>query len=214
MVPIPGSVDLDEISSRLAEPEPKFEWTRNRILYVGTLLRIRHLEMLIDALKIVHETYPDAELHYLGKGEHPDDEKLLNDRAAELGVAAHVKLLGNQDFTYVCKYVQSSHVCLSPYYPSFVLNSTSPTKLLEYMAVGRPVVGNHHPEQREVIESCGCGDSVEWSAEAFASAIGRILGDDEYAERCAASGIDYIRKHRTHAIMGDVVYSAYQGLLD
>jgi len=53
-------------------------------------------------------------------------------------------------------YVQESDVCTSPFYPTPILQSASPTKLVEYL---RPAtrVANDHPEQRRVIEDSGAG---------------------------------------------------------
>ncbi|MEM7293151.1 MAG: glycosyltransferase family 4 protein, partial [Pseudomonadota bacterium] len=203
MVPVPGSVDIVEIQAFLNGKQPTVN--HNQILYVGTLMRLRHLEMLVEALALVRETVPDATLHFLGKGEHPADEELLKGAADRLGLTDSVVFLGNQPYEFVIKYVAASAVCLSPYYPSFVLNSTSPTKLLEYMAVGRPIVGNVHPEQKQVIADSDCGECVEWSAEAFAAAIVKLLQDTQTAEQRGAKGKAYIEENRTHKILSERV---------
>jgi hypothetical protein len=40
------------------------------------------------------------------------------------------------------------------------LNPASPTKLVEYMALGKAVVANDHPDQRMVLEQSGAGICV------------------------------------------------------
>ncbi|MEM7208539.1 MAG: glycosyltransferase [Pseudomonadota bacterium] len=212
MVPVPGSVDIEEIDTILSNLAPPSERNK-RVLYVGTLMRIRKLDMLIDAFSDVLSEHPDATLDFLGKGEHPKDEELLMSRIRTLGLDNSVRLLGNHSYEEVIKNVSNSAVCLSPYYPSFILNSTSPTKLLEYMAVGRPVVGNVHPEQSDVMKSCGCGECVEWDAEEFAAAIVRLLNDPDSAEAAGGKGRDYILEHRTHRTMGEKVEAVYLELL-
>ncbi len=41
-----------------------------------------------------------------------------------------------------------------------ILRAASPTKLVEYMAMGKAVVANDHPEQKRVIEESGAGYCV------------------------------------------------------
>ncbi len=213
MVAIPGSVDIDEIQLYLQKLENSAYPRNKQVLYVGTLMRIRRLDMLLDAFVLVLKEHPDAELCFLGKGEHVKDEEMLMQKAIENGIRDSVRFLGNQSFKTVIRHVSESAVCLSPYYPSFILNSTSPTKLLEYMVVARPVVGNMHPEQSEIIGESGCGECVEWDASAFAEAITNLLNDPKHAADCGIRGKRYVETHRTHKLLSDRVFDSYKQLL-
>jgi len=104
-------------------------------------------------------------------------------------------------------------VCLSPYYPSFALNSTSPTKLLEYMAMSRPVVANEHPEQSLVLAESGAGICVPWSEQAFAEAIEELLDDPELCRRMGANGHRWVKKNRSSRFLADVVEKRYKHLI-
>ncbi len=45
------------------------------------------------------------------------------------------------------------------------------TKLIEYMALGRPVIAYNHLEQSEIIEESGDEIYVEWIPEAYKNAF-------------------------------------------
>jgi glycosyltransferase involved in cell wall biosynthesis len=110
-------------------------------------------------------------------------------------------------------YAASAAVCMSPFYPTPVLNSASPTKLVEYLALGRPVVCNNHPEQSEIIKESGAGLCVNWGAQAFADAMVWMLEHPDEAETMAAKGPAWVAANRTYPIIAENVWRKYQELL-
>ena len=66
-----------------------------------------------------------------------------------MGVAASVIFTGQLPRQEALRYVQDADVCVSPFYPTAVLNSTSPTKLVEYMAMGKAVITTRTTESRK-----------------------------------------------------------------
>ena len=103
------------------------------------------------------------------------------------------------------KYVHKADVCVSPFYPTPILNSTSPTKLVEYMAMGKPVVANDHPEQSNIITESKCGLCVPYEESAFAQAIVDLLSDPKMAHQMGLNGRSYIEKFRTYSTIADHV---------
>ena len=86
-----------------------------------------------------------------------------------------------------------------------MLNPASPTKLVEYMALGKAVVANTHPEQRLLIEQSGCGYCVPWEESAFAEAILTLLAQPELARAMGERGRRYALEHRAYGRIADVV---------
>src|SRR5690606_3823091 len=152
---------------------------------------------------------PRVRLVLVGKGESPEDERAIRAEAQRLGLADRVTITGWMPIERAWGYIKLADVCLSPYSPTPILQSTSPTKLIEYMALGRPVVANDHPEQSEVIRDSGAGLCCAGDEAAFASAVLRILRDPDAAERMGAAGRRYVERKRTHAALADAVVSRY-----
>lgn len=185
----------------------------NSILYLGSLIRVRRLDVLIEALVIVRRTQPLAHLVFVGDGDEPADRQMLERAAEDLGVSEAVEFTGMVPMPEAQARTARAAVCVSPFYPTPILQSTSPTKICEYMALGRPVVANTHPEQSRILKDSGAGYCVEWSAEAFAQAIVKLLAEPEKAEEMGAAGRAYVREHRIYPVIAKQVAAQYGRLL-
>lgn len=210
MTPVPGSLNIDAVPFR---HNAVVDSRVSNILYVGTLIRNRHLDFLVRVFAEVLEQVPDARLQFVGKGSSAEDEYLLHDEIRKLNLDPEsVEFVGYVLAQDVWKYIERSAVCLSPYYPSFELTSTSPTKLIEYMAMARPVVANEHPEQSLVIAESSGGVCVPWEESAFANAIVDILRDPAAARDMGIRGRRWVQENRTNSLMADVVESIYRAM--
>jgi glycosyltransferase involved in cell wall biosynthesis len=148
---------------------------------------------------------PAARLYVVGRGVDPSDEKLLEDEAARLGLLSSIVFVGQLPQAEALRYVQEADVCASPFYPTPILRSASPTKLVEYMAMGKAVVANDQPEQRRVLEASGGGYCVPYEEHAFAGAIVKLLQDPQAAELMGRRGRSYVLEHRAYAVIADEV---------
>lgn len=175
------------------------------LLYLGTLDRMRRMDFLIRVFGFVRNALPAARLYIVGAGVDPSDEVFLRNEAARLGLESSVVFVGQLPQAEALRYVQEADVCASPFYPTPVLRSTSPTKLVEYMAMGKPVVANDHPEQRRVLEASGAGYCVPYDERAFADAVVKLLRDPELARLMGRRGRSYVLEHRAYPAIADAV---------
>lgn len=211
MTPVPGSLSLADIPF-LSESEgvdPEGPKDGPQILYLGTLRRARHLDFIVRVHAKVVKAHPDAKLVLVGKGDMPEDERLLVDEAERLGIRKSVVFTGHLPMSKAWEYVHNADICISPYYPTPILNSTSPTKLIEYMAMGKVTVGNDHPEQSLVISESGAGLCTPWDETAFSEAIITLLNNPEVAREMGARGRNYVEGHRTNQLITDRVEEQY-----
>lgn len=203
MTPVPMG-----IGERLLE-HPGCEIIPHTALYLGTLNLVRRLDVLVEALAIVRREIPDARLVFVGDGDVPEDRARIERAARALGVADAVEITGWLPVDKAHERVCQAAVCISPFYPTPILQSTSPTKLIEYMALQRPVVGNEHPEQSMILAESGAGICVEWSAQDFAQAITALFTDPDNAEAMGRRGRAYIRGKRLYSLIAEEVAEEY-----
>jgi len=176
------------------------------LAYLGTLDALRHMEILVDMLAHLHQKGMKAKLLLVGRGERPRDEARLASHAANCGVAAYLEITGFLPQLQALERVASADVCLSPIYRSPILDVGSPTKLIEYLALGLPVVANDHPEQKDILRASRAGVCVPWGAQHFARGV-RWLMKRSPAEREAmgSRGRAWVEANRTYArIAADV----------
>ncbi len=100
-------------------------------------------------------------------------------------------------------YVRAADVCLSPIFPSPILDVASPTKLVEYMALAKPVIANDHPEQTQVIDASGGGLHVPWDETQFAEAIITLLTNPALAAEMGRKGRAYVAQHRCYSVIAE-----------
>ncbi len=201
---IPYNVQSDLKRKKIIKPSNE-KW----IVYLGTLNKTRKIDFLIRVLYKVIKKIPEARLVLVGKGDHPGDEEFLKEEAQRLNILKYVIFTGFLPMKEAWEYVREADVCVSPYYPIPILLSTSPTKLIEYMAMGKPVVANDHPEQRLVIEQSGGGICVPYDENDFAEAIVYLLKQPEKAKEMGQKGRLYVERYRDYSKIANIVEDKY-----
>ncbi len=187
IVVVPNGVDIATVDSLVAplENSPR---ASTRIGWIGTFGPWHGAEVLIQALALLHQ---DIELLLIGDGSLRPDCELL---AAELGVAERIEWSGSLPHADAVAQLAECDVLASPHTPlpgqEFF---GSPTKIFEYMAIGRPIVASALGQIAEILEDGRTAKLVTPGdpralAEGIAEVLrlpdrGRALGD---AARCEA----------------------------
>jgi glycosyltransferase involved in cell wall biosynthesis len=182
------------------------------VVYVGILTRARRMEFLIDVFRSVYRRVPEALLVLVGDGREGDLE-FLRREARRHGLEEQVLFTGLVPRQKAWGYIRAARVCVSPFRPSPILDSTSPTKVVEYLALGKPVVANDHPDQAKVLAESGAGIAVSYQTEAFADAIVELLKDKRKVEVMGERGPDYVRRHRSYELLSEALEQQYLQLL-
>ena len=209
LTPVPMGVSLQAIPQERVNNAFKQDKELQTVVYLGTLERVRRIDFLVRVIKKVLNNIPNIKLYLVGDGNDPADQEFIRHEAARLGIEDAVIITGFLPREEALKFVQQADVCVSPFYPTPILNSTSPTKLVEYMAMGKPTVANDHPEQRLVIEESGGGICVPYEESAFAKAILDLLADSEKAKQMGIRGRQFVQQFRSYTKIADRVENKY-----
>ena len=164
-------------------------------------------------LRLLLRQFPDVLLVLVGEAEDEVQERRLRALAAQAGVADAVLWTGWLPIEEGWRYVRAAEVGLAPYPRSALLDSGSPTKCIEYLALGVPVVANDNPDQERVLREGGGGLCVPLTARDFAQAAARLLSDETLRRAMALKGQRYVRAVRGYQALAKLVADKYAELL-
>lgn len=214
MTPVPMCVTWDRIVGTPISPATDDCLQRGpAIVYVGTLVRARRMDFLIEVFAVVLRKCPDAVLVIIGDGP-PSDIVVLKAAVDRLGVKEAVRFLGFLPMEEAWRYVKAAQVCVSPIRPSPMLDPGSPTKVIEYLALGKPVVANEQPDQANVIHESGAGIVVPFEISNFAEAVLELLQHPAKAEEMGLNGPEYVRLNRSYESLVPKLEAKYIALLN
>jgi hypothetical protein len=153
----------------------------------------------------------DARMLFVGDGERASDRQVIEERARQLGVQDRIEITGFMDRSAALQRMLEVDIALSPFFPTPILLSTSPTKLIEYMALGLPVIANDHPEQRLILRESRAGVRIPWGGRHFARAVAYLCGlTDEQRRDMGQCGREWVRQNRTYDHIADRVEAEYR----
>jgi glycosyltransferase involved in cell wall biosynthesis len=214
MTPVPMGVDIAGIDPERFPPADDPRLAGRRILiYLGTQDRPRHIEVLFEMLALLKEKVPNVLLVLVGDTKDEVHRDWLRQQAVAAGVADDVLWTGWLQMEQGWRYVTAAEVGLSPFPRGFLLDSASPTKVPEYLALSVPVVCNDNPDQASVISGSSAGYCVPYTAVAFADAVRSILDADDQARGAMINrGRHYVAEYRDYRLLGEKLAHHYRAL--
>jgi glycosyltransferase involved in cell wall biosynthesis len=184
------------------------------ILYFGALDRLRHLEFALEMMRRVLSTIPDARLLLVGSAERPEDAQWLQAEATRGGLDGAVHFVGRVPRTRVPAYLASAVCSIAPIPPIPLYTLSSPTKVLESLGVGTPVVANREiPDQLNLIEQSGGGYAVPYNVDSFAAAVVSLLQHRSLAREMGHRGRAYVLRERSYTKLATDVEGYYERTL-
>lgn len=172
-------------------PAPSVDETEPVWLYLGSLHPWKGVDILVEAL-------PHCRRGTLWiAGGKPAEIARLEARAADLGVAQRLCCLGQVPPTERFGVIAQATACLLPSSATQIGSRyTSPLKLFEYLALGKPIVAADLPALREVVTDGANALLVPvGDAQAVATALNRLATESELARRMAEANLQLATKH-------------------
>ncbi len=108
------------------------------IMYHGSLVERNGLDVAVDALARVRKTVPGAELRIFGTS-NPYLERVM-ERARNMGLHDAVHYLGRKQLEDLIPEIEKCDVGVIPNYRNAFTEINTPTRVFEYLALGKPVI--------------------------------------------------------------------------
>ena len=178
--------------------------------YAGHLYPWKGADVVIEALIAL----PEARALIVGGHEQEPDLDRLKAFAVDRDCSSRVEFIGQVPPAQVAQYLTRPDVLVLPNRPSAISDRfTSPLKLFEYMASGRPIVASDLPSIREVLtEGRNALLAEAGNPQAFVGALRRLDDDLELRARLASQALADVRAYtwtkraeRLETLFADVV---------
>ena len=180
------------------------------IIYVGTMVKNRELDFLLRVLVKLKEQIQNIKLLMVGDG---DDRLRLEELSKSLDLENNVIFTGQIPRSQVPACITAANIGVSPIPPAPIFKVGSATKTIEYMALGKPVIGNDIADQKEVINNSGGGICVRYAEEEFARAIIELLNSPKKAKEMGRKGREWVVSNRGYDILANNLEQRYFDLV-
>jgi glycosyltransferase involved in cell wall biosynthesis len=188
---IPNGVDI-ELFENKENPslgvDEKYDSSKFRVGYVGSLGVIHDLSTLIEAAKICEK---DTDIEFIIVGDGGRNNK-LQDLIEELK-PKNVQWVGLKDHEKIPYYISSFDIAINPINPSKAFESIVTVKFYEYLACEVPVITCGRGLMKRIGDKSGAAITVEpKNPHELAKSILDIKTDEKRKETMAGSGRKFI----------------------
>ncbi|MBE9179732.1 glycosyltransferase family 4 protein [Oculatella sp. LEGE 06141] len=172
---------------RLLPPNPIYRQGRTHLVgYMGVMGEPEGVDYLLRAIQYITQTKQRRDIHFMLIGSGPAVEK-LKALAIALGLSEFVEFTGFQMGDSLLERLSSCDVCVEPSPTSTYNENCTMNKILEYMALGKPIVQFELREGRRSAEDASLyatpNDEVE-----LAEKILELLDDPGLRQQMGAKG--------------------------
>ena len=192
------------------------EGERVELVYIGQISRLRRLDVPIEVLDILNrETGPEFHLTLVGEVFDKGYTDELLEEAGRRGVGKYLTIKEPVRLERVPAELSGSHVglCLLP--PIDAYKVSSPTKVLEYLALGIPVVANREIEdQRRVIELSGGGETPSFESREIAKSIMKMVRDRGILSEMSRKGREWVLSNRVYGSLSERLERYYLDIIE
>lgn len=197
----------------LREPDPGLRRGRTHLAaYLGVMGPQDGVDYALRALAHLRHEIGRDDLHtiFMGTGDAFDEIVALSQR---LGLSDCVEFTGRVPDDFVQQCLSTADVCLSPDPKNPLNDASTMNKVVEYMAMGRPLVSFELTEAR-----VSAGDAAAYAPaddeRAFATALDDLLRDPESRARMGEAGRRRVETQLSWAVSRQNLLDAYRRLLD
>ena len=178
--------------------------------YCGTLDHNRRIGTLVEAFALVAHAEPSARLLILGDG---SELEALKQRARALGIADRIRFAGYVPYETIPARLDLCAVALAFVPMDAWFEHQPPTKTVEYLAQGLPVIGTDTAGNRVFLRHEWNGLLCADDARSVSAAMLRVLREPGLREQLATHARASVQRHDWAEIVREHVLPVYERAL-
>lgn len=212
------AVRSDVLADRKALSEEKPKLSRTRVIgYVGSFVARNTLEkgvnVLLVAISILHKK--DMNVQCLIAGGPKSWQKKYEKLAEKLDISSIISFMGHVPALKVPILLSQCDILVYPAPASnhpYFLRDTSPLKIFEYMASGKPIVAADLPPIRDILDETCTAFSTPGDAEDLARALEYVIADPVAALKRALTARKRVEEHTWEKRMQRILLGIGEGM--
>jgi glycosyltransferase involved in cell wall biosynthesis len=197
---------------RKVEPNPALRSGRRHLVgYVGVMGKQEGIDLLLQAVQLIvkHLGRTDIQFGLVGGGTELAAMRRL---ARDLGIAEYVTFTGRAPDAELLEMLNTADVCVNPDRANDMNDRSTMNKIMEYMALGKPIV------QFDLTEGRVSAGEASWYARPndvadLAQKIVALLADEPARERMGAIGRERVERVLAWQHEAPRLLAAYEQLL-
>lgn len=170
------------------------------LIYHGTFTHRYGVDLIIRAVEQVREEIPDIRLTLLGRGESLEDLVQLTEA---LNLQEHVTIGGTLHVSKLPPLIAEADVGIVPNRSNIFTDGLLPTKLMEYVALGTPVIAARTPTISTYFDDSMVQFFEPGSVEDLAHSILSLYGDRQRLSQLAQQADNFNRQYSWERVSAD-----------
>jgi len=179
-----------------------------RVVYAGTLTYSKGVKLLINSLPIVYGKKPNITFYFTKKGE------LLNELVSLMRrKGVNIRFFWFEKIEKLYSFLMRCHIGLQPSNPSTSSRINVPSKVIDYLSVGVPIVANDVGGWTEDIKRYKAGVVTGNSPEEFAEGLIWLLDNPKMMEEYSHNSLRLLNEKYNWEKIAKILAKEYEKLL-
>lgn len=215
ITPVPMGVDFSVVEKVVAEVRPILQ--PQGVLHLCCLTihsRVRELDVLLEAAACLMRNRVLFKLWMVGGEDVPGEIQRLKEITNKFGLSDVVEFTGQIPQIEAFRLVRGCDIGISVIPRGPLFDVSSPTKILEYIALEVPVVVNDIPDQEFIVNGSGFGRVVKFDADSIAKGIVSFLDNVDDLSNFACDASLYVKSIRDYSVLTELVFSKINLVLE
>jgi glycosyltransferase involved in cell wall biosynthesis len=180
------------------------------VSYIGTIGFAHGLDVVLRTAAVLKRTIPNLVFLFVGEGAEREN---LQTQSQNLGLD-NVRFVGQRPRSEMPRYIAASDACLVLLRNAELFRTVLPSKMLEFMACSRPVIGGVDGYAASLIRESEGGICVPpEDDQALAEAIQRLHEDPALGTKLGDSGRRFVLERFTRASKATAYVRLLEGLV-
>lgn len=184
-----------------------------KIIYVGTLSMKRKFDVLMEGIALLQNNMEHLTFEFEFAGGTDEEIETLQAICNKLAIDSNCVFYGKIDREEVYGKILNSHIGISWFGTDVRFCDASPTKMIEYLSLGIPVVAVDSVFQhREILEKTNAGVCCAVDAHDFYAKCREVIESYGTYKSKADSAMNYMERNFSYTSMANDIVNIYDKL--